>query len=395
MQRRQTILLVEPAFPISAKSRNHKNFLPLPLLKLASYHRKLGNDVHLIRGKQEPSVVPDRILVTSLFTYWASYVREAVQFYKARFPKAKVTVGGIYASLMPEHCRTYTGCDEVFRGLHKKADTCRPAYDLLGNHLDYQIIHASRGCIRKCRFCGAHRLEPAYEPRRTIKNRIIRNRVVFYDNNFLANPHINAILKELTRVRVDGRPVYSECQSGLDGRLLTQDLAHMLKSARFQNPRIAWDHGYSQMRSVESQIEMLRNAGYGSKDIYVFMLYNYHYDYEEMTNKRLKCKEWGVQIADCRYRPLNQTFDRYNPYAEKQTSQDYYIHWKWTDELVRKFRRDVRRQNIGIRLDREYDPRMEKWGIKQRKARRRREADSQRASVDPTIESDFPEQIGL
>ena len=31
------ILLVNPAFPISAKSRNHKDYLPIGLLKIASW----------------------------------------------------------------------------------------------------------------------------------------------------------------------------------------------------------------------------------------------------------------------------------------------------------------------------------------------------------------------
>jgi len=41
------------------------------------------------------------------------------------------------------------------------------------------------------------------------------------------------------------------------------------------------------------------------------------------------------QIADCRYRPLNQLFDNYNPLIKGQTSKDYYIHEEagWTDYL--------------------------------------------------------------
>ena len=34
------VLLVEPNFPIPGKSRNHSNFLPIGLLKIASYLRE-------------------------------------------------------------------------------------------------------------------------------------------------------------------------------------------------------------------------------------------------------------------------------------------------------------------------------------------------------------------
>jgi len=46
------------------------------------------------------------------------------------------------------------------------------------------------------------------------------------------------------------------------------------------------------------------------------MIYNWSFDYEELEAKREKCFEWNVQIADCRYRPLNQTFDNYNSHVK-------------------------------------------------------------------------------
>ena len=45
----KSVLLVEPNFPIPNKSRNHKNFLPIGLLKIAAYLRTKDIDVKLIR----------------------------------------------------------------------------------------------------------------------------------------------------------------------------------------------------------------------------------------------------------------------------------------------------------------------------------------------------------
>ena len=343
----QKVLLVQPEFPIVTKSRWHKSFLPIGLLKLASYYRKKGYSVKLVYGKENLGFRPDKIMISSLFTYWSKYVWDCVKHYKQLYPNAKVMVGGIYASLMPEHCKQ-SGCDEVFIGVHKKAEKCEPAYNLV--NVNYQIIHTSRGCVRRCKFCGVWKIEPKFEFKKSIKNEIRSNQLVFYDNNLLANPHIKDILREIANTEVDGKAVICESQCGFDGRLLTPELARLIKKARFQYPKIAWDGPYSEHKNIKKQLDMLIEAGYSHKDISIFMIYNWDQDFREMEKKRLKCWEWRVQISDCRYRPLDQTFDNYNP-KRVQTNKDYFIHLKWTDDEVKQFRKNVRRQNICVRME--------------------------------------------
>lgn len=81
------------------------------------------------------------------------------------------------------------------------------------------------------------------------------------------------------------------------------------------------------------------------------MIYNYEIPYEKMEEKRQYCARWHVQISDCRYRPLQSIYDNYSPYKKNQTDKDYHIHTEsgWTDEKVKKFRRNIRRHNICIR----------------------------------------------
>jgi hypothetical protein len=357
---KKKILLVEPQFPIPPKSKNHKDFLPIGLLKIASYLKSNGYDVQLVRGElklEEFSFEPDEIWITSLFTYWSKYVKNSVQYYKKIFPKAKVIVGGIYASLMPEHCKEYTGCDEVFTGVYEEAEDFLPDYELLNaknpHPIDYQIVHTSRGCLRRCKFCGTWKIEPKFRGVESIKDKIKYRKVVFYDNNFLANPHIEEILREIIDLKRRKKLLWCESQSGFDGRILLEKphLGKMIKRAGFRYPRIAWDWEYNMHKEIKNQIDVLIDAGYKSKDVYVFVLYNWDIPFREMERKRVKCWEWQVQIADCRYRPLNQTFDNYNPRKIGQTNEDYYIHEEagWTDALVKQFRKNVRRQNICVR----------------------------------------------
>ena len=223
------VLLVEPNFPIPSKSRNHSNFLPIGLLKIASYLRLKSIEVKLIRyehkggqttldekNKEDDSFNPDLICVTSIFTYWSKYVRDAVIHFKNKNPDVPVLVGGIYASLLPDHCKEYTKCDDVIMGTIPEAEALIPAYDLVD--VDYQILHTTRGCIRKCGFCGTYIIEPEWLCKKSIKEEIVKKRLIFYDNNLLANYYIEDILNELIELKKERKTTYLESQSGFDGR---------------------------------------------------------------------------------------------------------------------------------------------------------------------------------
>lgn len=358
------ILLVEPAFPIPKKSRNHSNFLPIGLLKIASYLINNHHEIRLVRGgpldadsgKSLDDFVPSEIWITSLFTYWAGFVKDSVQAYRSLFPNSKIIVGGIYASLMPEHCKSFTGCDEVYSGVMEVAEDYFPAFNLINNYntakIDYQIIHASRGCNRKCSFCGTWKLEPEFKPKASIQDEIKYPKIVFYDNNFLANPNIDRILGELVDLKRAKRIVWCESQSGFDGRILVDNpsLALKIKQAGFRYPRIAWDGDFSEYPHIARQLSFLVDAGFAPKNIYVFMLYNWRVSFLEMEKKRRKCWEWGVQISDCRYRPLDLIDDGYNP-KQPQENNAYFINPKWSDSMIKQFRRNIRRQNICVRQD--------------------------------------------
>ena len=384
------VLLVEPNFPIPNKSRNHSNFLPIGLLKIAAYLKREKIEVELIRFKEkkedygqstldfkkDDEFTPDLIFVTSIFTYWSEHVKNAVFYYKNKFKGVPIIVGGVYASLMPEHCKKYTKCTDVIQGPIPEVETLIPDYDLV--NVDYQIIHTSRGCIRKCGFCGTYIIEPDWTCKKSIKNEIVKKKLIFYDNNLLANQYIEDILEELIELKKEKKISYLESQSGFDGRILRKKpyLAKMLKDAGFKNPKIAWDYGIVQAPKIKEQIDLLIDAGFTAKEISIFMIYNYEPNYEEMEEKRVKCAEWGVQITDCRYRPLNATFDNYSSYKRSQGPEDYYIHevCGWTDQKIRKFRRNIRRHNICMRHEVDYHSTiLERKQVPQEEAKKYRE----------------------
>lgn len=385
----KNILLIEPDFPYPSKSKNransiHKNFVPVGLLKLGAYYKSIGANVKLIRGYQPAlyflNFQPTLVLVTSIFTYWSEYFWDAVRYYRRLFPQATILVGGVYVAL--HHEKEYF--QKLIRhyrvkycpGLHHGAERHYPDYSLLTGKVDHHVTHAMRGCIRRCNFCGVWKIEPErYDktPKALIKEirAVGKNKVIFFDNNFLANSHVKSILSQLATLKVNNRAVFCESQSGFDGRLLEKNpvLGRLLKQARFQNVKIAWDNSLEDAPSIKKQIDILVSAGYIAKDISVFMIYNFDATYETMLKKLKYCRQWGVQIADCRYRPLDSTADNYNSarFRTGQMGDDYYIHTKagWTDGKIRNFRKKVRQHNIWVRYamekSLEYDKAMERW----------------------------------
>ena len=304
---------------------------------------------------------PDLIKITSLFTYWSDDVFRAIKYYKTLFPDVPVKVGGILASLIPEVVKKQFPEITVHQGIDRQVEHI--PIDWLQLNRTVQIIHASRSCIHNCEFCGVRKIEPeiSYKTWNQVKNEIQLNDIVFFDNNFLMNPHHKEILEGIAEHRINGKIIRCEAQSGFDPRLLTQETANLLKKARFQSIRISWDHGMKQLPVVRRALSYLQKAGFPSKSIGIFMIYNWDNPFELMEKKRLRCFGWNVQIFDCRYRPLDQLFDNYNPFTKDQTTEDYYIHPKWTDAQIRLFRKNIRRQNIMIRFNFRTEKQMDEW----------------------------------
>lgn len=117
------ILLVEPSY--------YTKYPPLGLLKLGKLEERKWNEVKLVNGTSQLDFVPDKIYITSLFTYSWKPVHEAIEFYHRQFPAAEINVGGIYATLMPQNIRKEYPFVKIHMGLVKEAEEMIPAYGLL------------------------------------------------------------------------------------------------------------------------------------------------------------------------------------------------------------------------------------------------------------------------
>jgi len=200
---------------------------------------------------------------------------------------------------------------------HKK-----PQVNYLSGNI--QRIETSRGCRWNCPFC--------YEPREKTFFPIpmlVSNYVQILDMNFLDQPDIERRIIELGKIQVNGKVIYYECVCGFDYRLLTQEIAKLLKTNRFVKPRLAWDWGYEEQRKIQKVLKYLIKAGYRNKEIMIFMIINWKIPYEECLKKLDLLKVWNIKVCDC-------CFDGGYKYA---------IPLYWTSQQIKDFRAKCRKHN--------------------------------------------------
>lgn len=297
------------------------------MLKLSAYHKQLGDTTEYIRGRRYPRKRPGKIYVTSLFTWAWKPVWDAVSYYKAQFPDVHLVLGGIYASLLPEHAKR-SGADEVHIGLFGKADGLLPDYSPVPEWKS-SLLFASRGCIRKCGFCAVPKLEGApSELKNSIRHLIHpgHTSVTFFDNDILAMPNWRAVFDELAELGIK-----ADFNQGLDARLVTDEAAEKIVKVKMDAVRMAWDY-FGIRNFVERAIETLAAHGIHRREMIFYTLYNYVDDPEDFFHRVKDLLNWGVVVYPMRFEPL------------VTLEKNKYIAPKWTArrlEMVSRARRVI------------------------------------------------------
>ena len=357
----KNILLIEPGYK--------NKYPPLGLMKIAQYHGPRGkNDrVRFIKG-QDRSVLSqawDRIYITTLFSFEYPKIAQTIDFALevANGQADKVFVGGIAASLMHERFlqeRRWHGVrfikgllsaapaialqlddfsEELYADdIHGQAiEDLVPDYGIL-DQVDYKyavrdayFAYTTRGCIRKCHFCGVPKLEGGQRDTGSLTS-VVRaiealygpkKDLILMDNNVVASPRFKEIIAEIRdlgftsgaklqredkRVPVQRRVDFNQ---GVDARILCKDPIYLRELATIclKPLRIAFDH-LGVKKPYEQAVRYA--AEYGLTELSNYMLYNFHDDpadlFERMRLNVSLNEELGVRIWSfpMRYQPTNR-----------------------------------------------------------------------------------------
>lgn len=350
----RNILLVEP---------NYKTkFPPLGLMKISSYHKKLGDRVQFVKGISQKVAYEywDRIYVTTLFTYNWKVTVDTILYYKklVRGDLSRLLVGGIMSSLEPEAVWQETGVipkTGVLNYLYALdddndlvVDEMIPDYELFGDIChDYTLVedsyfgYSTRGCVHNCDFCGVHRLEPKFIEYQDLKPYIqaINERygekchLILFDNNILASSKFDQIIADILDLGFEKGAKFGptrkmrrlDFNQGTDARLMTEHHAKLLGKTAISPLRIAFDS----IRYKDLYCEKVKLAAKnGIKNLSNYILYN-HKDTPEEFWQRLKInidlnRDYGLKIYSfpMKYIPLNAK-DR--TYVDEENWNWYFV----------------------------------------------------------------------
>jgi len=331
----RNILLVEPDYKTK--------FPPLGLMKISSYHKLLGDTVHFVKGCKVENLFNywDRIYVTSLFTFnWKTTI-DTINFYKNNIlhgDTSRILAGGIMASLMAEEVWKTTGIVPHQGVINKPGmvgddndlviDEMIPDYDLFnGGNYNYNLLdsyfgYSTRGCIRKCKFCGVHKLEPNFVEYKGLKpfvQKVIekfgeKQHLVLFDNNILASKHFKKIIHDIMDLgfkkgdKLNNRVRYVDFNQGTDAFLLKKDFVQLISQINIHPLRIAFDS----IKDKNVYCQKVKMAGEcGIRHLSNYILYNFNDGPADLW-ERLKInidlnKQFDLSIYSfpMKYIPLN------------------------------------------------------------------------------------------
>ena len=304
-----------PAGRRTGDGRGKLNKMPLPKpAPYASIPRRYGRygiSEAVFRKALAQGPDPSVILVTSGMTYWYPGVVQTIDLLRRRYPGVPVLLGGVYATLCPEHARRRSGADRVLAGpgeskaLQAVDEICGrsaarkmydrldeipfPAFDLY-EPTDAAGLLTSRGCPLRCTYCAAHLLAPGFR-QRSAENVLAElewlNRglgigdIAFYDDALLvaADRHIKPILKGVIKRSMKVR---FHTPNGLHTSLLDRETAELMFRSGFRTVRLALETADETLQrrigpkvtgdDLIRALDHLSRAGYRREEIGVYLL---------------------------------------------------------------------------------------------------------------------------
>ena len=284
---------------------------PAPLAHVLRRYGRYGLPPDLVAADLARLPRPLAVLVTSGMTYWYPGVAEAIQTIRARYPGVPIALGGIYATLCPDHAATL-GADVVLPGEGELAalrwvdriagrvsdrwrdryrtldDLPTPAHDLRTSTRAIGVLTA-RGCPYRCPYCATGRLSTGFRQRdpRRVADEIAfwagqgATDIAFFDDALLVNSdqHLRVILAEVIGRRISVR---FHTPNGLHADLLDESLARLMRRAGCATIRLSRETAdEAQQRATggkvtragfERAVDALWAAGFTARQVGAYVL---------------------------------------------------------------------------------------------------------------------------
>jgi pyruvate-formate lyase-activating enzyme len=319
---------------------------PAPLQGIPRRFYRFGLSPGAFREVLQSLPSPQTVLVTSGMTYWYQGVHEVIGIVKEVFPSVSVILGGIYATLCSKHAEETSGADCVIQGwgemqilkllegltgispsfipdLNNLDSLPPPAFDLYP-HLDYYCVLTSRGCPFQCTYCASPLLNPRFvkrDPTQVVAeiagwaDHGVED-FAFYDDALLVDREFAIAL--LQGIEERRSKIRFHTPNGLHARGVSEEVAHLMRQVGFATVRLGLETcsherqlatgGKVSNDDFQSAVQNLRQAGYASQEIGVYILAGLPgQEREEVTETIRFVKECGARPYLAEYSPLPGT----------------------------------------------------------------------------------------
>ena len=247
---------------------------------------RYGIDREQLRNRLARSS-PDAVFVTSIMTYWYIGVREVISAVRDVMPGVPVVLGGIYATLCPEHAKD-SGADIIHSGPFPFSSP-RVPIDLY-DRPPFIPLATSRGCPLDCDYCASKALGGDFSE--TPADEIIHcldsmmdiapaRDVAFYDDALLWNRE-SRFYPLCEHFRTFYPEINLHTPNGLHVSCLDERCCHEMASAGFRTIRLSYE-GTDTLTSAASSdkvgegdyeraVRNLGRAGYSEDEIETYVL---------------------------------------------------------------------------------------------------------------------------
>lgn len=251
------------------KARRKRSFPNLALMKLSSYHKQKGDQVHL----NFPLKRADIIYASCVFTWNRTRVKE-----------------------LPEDAYLGGPGLKLNRELPHQVEHIMPDYSLYPD-VKFSMGFTSRGCIRRCPWCNVPENEGGIKDWADFHEfwNPEHKRILLLDNNILAAPSWRQTLADLGDMNVE-----VDFNQGLDIRLLSEESVWYLKRVKTKRLRFAFDDiGYE--RAVREGMKLLIASGISPRKLSFYVLIGYNGDETALDRMQL-LRSYDVDVYPMLYK---------------------------------------------------------------------------------------------
>jgi hypothetical protein len=294
--------------------------------------------------KQEPLF--DFVFIQTGLTYWYPGVKEVLADLRDLAPRARVALGGVYATLCPAHAQTL-GADLVVSGTNLE-----PLWKLAGlsprlqeppfwegyGALDAGVLKLTDGCPFKCTYCVVPRLQPEFHARplaRALQETMqlaqhgVQN-IAFYDDALLfqASQILSPFLNEISARRLNFN---FHTPNAVNARFVTRDLARAMVAGGFkliylgfESTASGWQRetgGKVYADELANAVENLAQAGALPRQLCAYLILGHPRAREQELEASLRyAHSLGIRCMLAEFSPLPQTAD--GELCRRQTDLD-------------------------------------------------------------------------